>query len=275
VSSFQLKQFQQQLNQLLLAFSLPGEFYAQLTALFERYEQPGYRYSREVKGLPEPAYHLPGVMLEEIQIPLSALAQERPRPALLLAQECWQDAYFETKWVAALVLGQAPMFDVSLLIEAINGMLAHAPAAEHQLLLFEQGARRLREERFDVWADMIAGWLGQAETCARGLYALLSLVEAGDDAHLPAVFRLLEKPLANADMNLRPLLQRLVAALSQGSLPETAHFLYEIAINFYAEERLRFFRSLYRNMPREQRAFIAQGFRREVTLLADEQAADE
>lgn len=254
---------------------MPKEFHAQLTVLFERYEQPGYRYSREVKAPPEPAYHLPAAMLEEIQIPLTELARERPRPALLLAQECWQDEHYETKWVAAMVLGQAPLFDVSLLTEAINAMLAHVPSPEHQLLLFEVGASRLREERFDVWSGMIAGWLGQAETCPRGLYALLSVVEAGNAAHLPTVFRLLEKPLADADTNLRLLLQRLVAALAQRSLPETAHFLYEVAINFYTEERLRFFRSLYRSMPREQRAFIEQGFRRGVALLGEEQAADE
>ena len=273
--SFHLKQFQQQLNQLLLAFSLPKEFHAQLTALFERYEQPGYRYSREVKALPEPAYHLPGAMLEEIQIPLAELARNRPRPALLLAQECWQDDHYEIKWVAALVLGQAPLFDISLLTEAINAMLAHAPESEHLLLLFLSGVRRLRDERFDVWTDMIAGWLGQAETCDRGLYALLSVVEAGNTAHLPTVFRLLEKPLVDAEADMRPILQRVVTALTQASLPETTHFLYEVGINFYAEERLRFFRSLYRIMPREQRAFIAQGFRRGVTLLEDEQGVEE
>jgi hypothetical protein len=273
--SFQLKQFQQILNQLLLVFSLPKEFHAQLTALFERYEQPGYRYSREVQALPQPAYHLPGVMLEEIEIPLTTLAKERPRPALLLAQECWQDDFFETKWVAALVLGQAPLFDLPLLTDAINAMLAHAPDTEHLLLLFGSGVRRLREERFDVWTQMIAGWLSHDETCLRGLYALVSVVEAGNEAYMPTVFRLLEKPLIDANEPLRPILQRLVAALSQQSMPETTHFLYEVAINFYGEERLRFFRSLYRHMPQKQRTFIAQGFRREVMLLEDEQAGEE
>ena len=273
--SFQLKQFQRQLNQLLLAFSLPKEFHAQLTALFERYEQPGYRYSREVQALPQPAYHLPGVMLEEIEIPLTTLAQERPRPALLLAQECWQDDYYETKWVAALVLGQAPLFDLSRLTDAINAMLAHAPDTEHLLLLFGSGVRRLRDERFDIWTEMVAGWLSHDETSLRGLYALVSVVEAGNETYMPTIFRLLEKPLTDADEPLRPILQRLVAALAQQSLPETAHFLYEVAINFYGEERLRFFRSLYRNMPQEQRAFIAQGFRRDVHVSEDEQAVEE
>lgn len=273
--SFQLRQFQEQLDQLLLAFSLPQAFHAQLTALFERYQQPGYRYSRAVQAPPQPAYHLPAAMLDELEIPLIALAQERPRPALLLAQECWQDPYYETKWVAALVLGQAPLFDPHQLIETIDNLLEEAPTAAHLLLLFGLGARRLREERFDRWTDRIASWLSQPDTCERGLYALLSLVEAGEDTHLPTVFRLLEKPLVDADPDMQPVLQRLVAALAAQSLPETAHFLYEVAVNFYAEERLRFFRSLYRQFPREQRVFIAQGFRRGVTKQTDEQAADE
>lgn len=274
--AFQLKKLQQQLEQLLRHFALPTEFHVQLTRLFERYEQPSYRYGVGVKAPPEPAYHIQGQMLEELENELKRMAFERPRSALLLAGECWKDQYFETRYIAAVVMGSAPLFNQVLYQEAFLEMLTVADETESQMMLFDLAGKPLREERFPLLVEMITGWLyGTEQTRQYAFSALKSLIKAGDLNHLPTIFRLVEPFVIAGEVNQQDELLRIMDGMAHLSPMETAHFLSEITTHFYGEDRMQYFRALCRSLGKTDRDFINRGFTDKSAYFSEEDIVDD
>lgn len=257
--AFQLKQFQQQITQLLLVFALPTEFHQQLTRLLERYEQPSYRYGDGVKAPPEPAYHLQAAILDRITHELVKMAVERPRSALLLAQECWQDPYYETRYVAAVVMGATPLFDVALFEEIFQNMLGISEV-EFLHLLFGPAIQQFRQAHFSTLIEWITGWLESADTRSNGYAAILGLVKNGNLDHLPTVFRLMEPLIITGTASEQAQILTIMDALARLSPMESAHFLSELTRHFYGEARMHYFRALCRSLAKPERDFVNRAF---------------
>lgn len=271
--AFQLKQFQKQINQLLYVFALPTEFHAQLTQLFERYEQPSYRYGAGVQAPPEPAYHLQSVMLDELETELKHMAVERPRSALLLAQECWTDAYYEVKRVAAVVMGEAPLFDLSLFEQVFTEMLA-AVGPDHYGMLFLHSWKRFRQEQPGLVAEWITTWLSQNRLDI-GFAAIQHLIEVEAMDSLPTIFRLIEPYIIAGDAAVRDELLQIMDGLARLSPMEAAHFLSELTMHFYGEKRMQYFRALCRSFEKPERDFINRAFMDPSVNYHDEDVIDD
>ena len=256
--AFQLKQFQQQTNRLLQVFALPSEFHSQLTRLFQRYEQPSYRYGTGVQAPPEPAYHLQPLMMDELINELKYMAVERPRSALLLAQECWTDEYYEVKRVAAVVMGEAPLFDLSLFEQAFTVML-EAVGPDHYGMLFFYSWKRFRQEKPALVAEWISNWLA-GDHLDVGLSAIQSLIQVEAMDSLPTIFRLIEKFVITGDLSYREEILQIMDRLAKLSPMESAHFLSELTTHFYGEKRMQYFRALCRSFEKPERDFINRAF---------------
>jgi len=257
--AFQLQQFRQQLNQLLVDFALPTAFHQQLTHLFERYEQPSFRYGEGVKAPPEPAYHIPSVMMEELNSALTRMAAERPRSAVLLAQECWRDPYFETKKIAVVLMGSAPLFDTDYFEDAFLHMLQQADT-EHLDMLFLHAPKKYAEEHFTRLVDWITDWLADTQTRQIAYAAIQGIIDRGNLDHLPTIFRLVEPAVIRGDAGERDHILQIMEGLADLSPMETAYFLSEITRHFYGDERMQYFRALCRSLDQSQRDFINQAF---------------
>ncbi len=274
--AFQLKQFQQQLEQLLRSFALPTEFHQQLTRLFERYEQPSYRYGEGVKAPPEPAYHIQLQMLEEMENELKRMAIERPRSGLLLARECWTDRYYETRHVAAVVMGSTPLFDVALFQEIFLEMLQAAKDKTYQVMLFTDAGKALREEQFPLLIEMVTDWLAQsAETRQFAFSAILSLIKTGELSYIPTIFRIIEPFVIAGEADQQEEILRIVDGLVELSSKETAHFLSELTTHFYGEERMQYFRALCRSLGKTDREFVFRAFMDRSAYFHEEDIIDD
>jgi hypothetical protein len=272
--AFQLKQFEQQLSQLLRFFALPTEFRQHLTQLFERYEQPSYRYGVGVKAPPEPAYHIQSVMLEELENELIRMAEQRPRSAVLLANECWSDPYFETRLIAVVVMGAAPLFDLPFFQETFLSMLA-VTEKEYQELLFFHALKQFRQEQFLQLVEWITNWLESDDMVAIGFSALQSLVDAGNLDHLPTIYRLIENFVIAGEEDYQEDILHLMDGLVKLSPMETAHFLSELTHHFYGEGRMQYFRALCRSFKKPQRDFINRSFMDPSAFYHEEDILDE
>lgn len=274
--AFQLKQFQQQMEQLLRHYALPSEFHQQLTRLFERYEQPSYRYGVGVKAPPEPAYHLQSIMLEELENELKRMAVERPRSALLLAHECWNDRYYETRHVAAVVMGSTPLLDLPLFKEIFLDMLVSVNEKSDQLMLFTIAGKTLRENQFPLLVEMITDWFHQTSLTRQYAFAALQgLVIAGNLSHLPTIYRLIEPYVIGGDSAQQEDILDIVDGLARLSPKETAHFLSELTTHFYGEERMQYFRALCRSLGKEDREYINRAFMDQSAFFHQEDIIDD
>ncbi len=256
--AFRLAEFQKQIEQLLQSFALPTSFHQQLTQLFQRYEQPSFRYGVGVSAPPEPAYHLPVVMLEELENALKSMANERPRSAFLLSKECWSDPYYETRRVAAVVMGAAPLFDLSVFQETFSQMLL-STGQDHRSLLFAHAWKRFRAEQPSMMVDWISKWLAD-DQLEIAFSAIHSLVDAGLLDFMPTIFRLIEKDVIAGDAAYQEEILSLMDSLVKLSPVESAHFLSELTSHFYGEKRMKYFRALCRSFTPSQRAFINRAF---------------
>ncbi|MEE4194018.1 MAG: hypothetical protein V2J07_02355 [Anaerolineae bacterium] len=256
--AFRLAEFQQQIDHLLQSFALPTSFHQQLTQLFQRYEQPSFRYGVGVAAPPEPAYHLPVVMLEELENALVSMANNRPRAAFLLANECWSDPYYETRRVAAVVMGAAPLFDLAVFQDTFSQMLASTDQ-ENQPLLFAYAWKRFRTEQPALVVEWISKWLSD-DKFEIAFTAIQSLLDAGLLDFLPTIFRLVEKYVIAGDAIYQEEVLSLMDSLAMLSPLESAHFLSELTSHFYGEKRMKYFRALCRSFNQSQRAFINRAF---------------
>ena len=272
--AFQLQQFQQQLNQLLVVFALPTEFHQQLTAFLERYEQPSYRYGEGVKAPPEPAYHLQSLMMEELLSALTRMAAERPRSAMYLAQECWTDPFYEIKKIAVVVMGRAPLFDLDLFEDAFHQMLQQADPAYLDLLLFH-GIENFAQQHFTRLIDWITGWLDDGNTREIGYAAIQGIIDRGNLDHLPTVFRLIEPAVIRGESDERDRVLSIMDGLAALSPMETAYFLSENTRHFYGEERMHYFRALCRSLDQPQRDFVNRAFLDPSAFFHEEDVLDD
>lgn len=274
--AFQLLQFQKQVEQLLRLFALPTEFHQALTQLFERYEQPSFRYGVGVKAPPEPAYHIQSLMLEEMENEFKRMAVERPRSAFLLAQECWKDAYFETRRIAAVVMGNAPLFDLDLFQEIFLEMLDKAGEKDYLSMAFDLAGKSLREQKFPLLEKMINTWIVEStKTQHYAFAAIQSLVNAKCLNHIPTIFRLIEKFVIDGDAEYRDDILEIMDGLAELSPMETAHFMSELTTHFYGEERMRYFRALCRSFEKTERDFINRSFMDRSAYFHEEDVIDD
>ena len=88
----------------------PKASHLALTDLFELYANHALRFGDAVGIRPMiPIYHLPPPLMRQLEVDLERIVTEDPQPALALADELWQDIYYEVKQVAIIILGLFPL----------------------------------------------------------------------------------------------------------------------------------------------------------------------
>lgn len=217
-----------QIHELAWKFTRPVEFHNELTDLFEIYADRVYRPGKATRtNNLAPSYHVSPLVLRELDLGLSAYCSENPPAALTLADELWKDAYFETRQVAALLLGHVPLTPPDPVIERLERWSHAADEITATTALLEQGAVRLRREMPDRWLAKIREWADRPAPLSRSLAirAMLPFANDPDFENLPAVFQNLRLTLQEAQPSYQGELEDLLGALIRRSQVETSSFL--------------------------------------------------
>ncbi|MBN2047274.1 MAG: hypothetical protein JW750_05485 [Anaerolineaceae bacterium] len=257
----QLPQFRKQLDQLLQRFTRPDEFAVSLRNLFERYGDSAYRVGDEVGASIEPAYHLPPLVMHQLEMALAAPARENPGAALRLATRIWRERYYEPKSIGAYLIGLLPIEFSDEVMDWIRSGAKEDEPGFVLHLLFTRAAERLRREQPQPWLDQIERWLraNQSDTAVMGLRALISLAEDPIFINLPVVYRLLTPFIGNGDDVYEPILVQVFAVLVRRSPAETAFFLQQGAVAAEDPLSLRLIRRLIPLFEPAQQEVIRQG----------------
>lgn len=209
-------------------FSSPSEFHRGLIDIFSLYANRALRYgdSTEVKPL-IPMYNLPAPVTRQLQLDLRLRVTENPEAAFSLADELWQDEYYEVKQTALFVLGVVPIDSPDPIIHRLETWLS--PALDAQLIssLFSMGTLKLQDSYPEIWESFIKSFLekGNPEDLALGLKGLTEGLKNPRFANLPAIYRLISPIIQNPDHKILRDLGTLVEALAKKSPTETGYFL--------------------------------------------------
>lgn len=245
-----LARLQKQLDDLEQMVAAPIAFHQQLNELLGFYANHAYRPGMEVQSQPlMPVYRLPPVVIRHLKARLVRIARADNDRARTLADELWQDAYLETRALAALLVGQLPPGE--FMLERLREWCT--PGLERQLLteVLACAGQRLRRENAAVWLAQIEEWLkfSQAKVQAIGLRAVTVSVidEAFDD--MPALYAALEPFLQNPPGELQSDLVQLLEALAERSPAETGFLLKQILLLHQNPRNARLIRQVLSKLP--------------------------
>ena len=117
-----LNRLRKQASRLADFFFVPDEFIRHLREMLEFYvdhtmrKQPAIAPSADLLS-----YHMPAVILKQIEQEIHSNASEYPDAALELADRLWDEGYLETRLLAAFLLGRIPPQEERLLAR-LTGM---------------------------------------------------------------------------------------------------------------------------------------------------------
>ena len=171
-----------------------------------------------------PTYHIPQLVLYQLEIALGQQCAENPHAALPLADTLWKDRYLEVRQAAAFLLGQVPL-DTS---EAVFDRLTDwCQPQENKTLLksvLEKGSATICRQQPDSWLALASKWINTAEIPwqSMGLKALLPLIENREFENLPPVFSIINPLIQTAKPELQKDLltvhQRACKSITHGNL---------------------------------------------------------
>lgn len=230
----QLQILQKQIHDLVWLFTRPAEFSDELTNLFNYYADHTYRPGSDIPtNLILPSYHLPPIILRQLELALASPAAENPDAALYTADALWKDTHLESRQVAVFLLGVIPPMPPERIILRLTDW--HQPGMEQSLLdsLFITGTRRLRRETPDAWLAEIRSWseIRTVESQNLALQALLPIIQDSEFENIPAVFTLLTPLVQSASPRTHHRLQNVLMELTHRSPVETGYYLRQMIAN--------------------------------------------
>lgn len=228
----QLARLKLQIESLISFYTQPEDFHRQLLLLLEQHADLTFRSSPAVNALPPSvqSYHVPPLVIQQIERNLLHVVSKNPLPALALADLLWSDTQLETRLIAASLLGMLPSEHLDHSLQRIK-LWARPDTDRHFLtLLFSKGAVNLRRFSPQRWLETIDRWISSADPAEQrlGILALQLLIEDRSFENLPAAFKIIS-PLLHEYHDLhRNDLRSLLTALSRRSPNETAYFLRQV-----------------------------------------------
>ncbi len=245
-----LEPLKKQIELLRWKYTQPEEFVAGLRNLLEYYSDHTYRAaaSAPVATRQVEAYHVPPVVIRQMELSLFTLVTENPSPALDLANLLWKEDKEEPRLLATYLLGILPPSQNEQVIQTIENW---AFLENDRLLLetlFEQGTVNLRRFSIQTWLARIQNWTsGDSKKSQQlGLMALLPLLKDREFVNLPEVLTLCTPLFQSAHKAIWHELSQILIGLAERTPAELIYYIRQL-IGSAASEDLR--RLIRRSLP--------------------------
>lgn len=220
-----------QVEALMAHYADPKAFHLALNDLFELYANHALRFGDSVGIRPMiPMYHLPAPLLRQLEVDLERMVAESSLPALELADELWQDAYYETKLVAIHLLGLYPLESSQPVLDRLDLWITDRLDLSLLPKIFSAGTRQLQNQYPAVWESYLETFL-QSEDPQKVSVGFLGLAEGLNNPqfqNLPALFRLVGPHVHDPQPQTLKSLTTLLRSLAKVSPTETGFFLKQI-----------------------------------------------
>jgi hypothetical protein len=210
-------------------FGQPQEYLHSLHHLLDQYANRAFRSGQS--GKPKPllqAYDVPQPVLRQLLQDLEPKARQDPASALILSQGLWDEAFLETRMLAAGLLGKIPA-DPDQILNQLENFLQTAGNERVISTLLDQGLVWLRQTDPEKIIERARTWLGSRSEFEQtlGLRVIQPLIAEPAYKNLPVFFKLLDPLTCEASAALRPDLVDVIEVLARRSPRETAYFLRE------------------------------------------------
>jgi len=155
-----LDQLKASLVELGAYFARPVLFQRALLELLETYADLTYKPGDGVAAQRlVPSYHVPPIVLVQLEQAFYPLVQQNPDSALALADLLWQKENLETRQVAAILLGQLPSSHLNHVIERLSDWSREETDTVYLEELYHRGTARLRREASIRHLELVSHWI--------------------------------------------------------------------------------------------------------------------
>ncbi|NLI44028.1 MAG: DNA alkylation repair protein [Chloroflexi bacterium] len=259
MTAIDLTRLQKQIGELVSVFPEPAAFIKALHELLGFYERRAFRPSSEL--VPKTfmrSYKLPAQVLPLIEIGLKQTVSHYPAQALSLARALWQDLYYESRVLAAGILGQMPPefgADVLGLIEEWVSVPMDRAVLESLLQKASRSPRAGGE-----WDSFMEKLLSSpsARLQAVGLLALAQDLEQRPLSKFSGIFKIVRPFLQAADDQLENNLSLVVRNMARRTPNETAYLLKQVLSDTAGSEIERRIRDYLPYFPPETAAGLLE-----------------
>ncbi len=200
MAAISLAKLRIQIERLKSRFSAPHGFLSALVTMLELYADQTYHPRAEKKLYRLPYYQVPAIISRQLNREFQNLAGERPVESLENAHLLWTESHYETKVLAARLLGSIPAkFAENVINEIDEWQIAGLDSGLINELL-EIASATVRRSKSDVLLRKIRGWVTDASErkIRLGLKALQVIAGEATFTDLPvllAIFTpIIEKP---------------------------------------------------------------------------------
>lgn len=244
-------------------FDQPAAFLREVREILEFYVNRTLRSQGVAPSSVLPTYRTPAVVLRQIETELGSIAENRPIPALELADALWDEGWLETRLLAAFLLGRIPPQEERLLARLTAWTQAVRDPSVRAALL-TTSLTRLRKETPDLFLVLVKEWLHPARQrmWSNGVQALVPLISSRDFDNLPPVFEVVEPILKASPATLQFDLQELIIALFEASPEETTYFIQQILKGTKSQLPAVALRRMSPELPQELQTSLREMLRR-------------
>jgi len=241
----ELSRLQAQISAISNQFSHPAWFVHNLLALLELYADRNYRPGNAIQMQHlHPEYHVPKLVLQELETTLSHLASQFPAAALEVIDLLIKERHFEPKYLAAAMLSNFPAEFKQPVLERIRSWIQ--PQEDEHLIdaILNSANQFFLTTEIESWLFQIQEWL-QAEDIGFqkiGLRGLKKLVEDIRFTRFEKSFLLLEPVFFEPVLSLQRDVLEVLKSLIKRSEMESVAFIRSIQIRTRNPEVNRFIR---------------------------------
>jgi hypothetical protein len=269
VPAIDLARLNSDIDELARHVHQPEKFCRFLNAVLDRFANYVYRPGEAVRTrLQIQRYHVDPMIISKIEQKIKSACLHDPDVALALADVLWHDNHYESRLLAAKILGMLPLESdgqISAQVEKWAG-----PEQESAVLmdLFDYGCTGLRNTNPGILFEMAEKWLGNedAEIQMLGLRLLLSIVHHSASLQLPRVYSLLHSPLQHAVPRFHTVFLDLLSGLIERSAVETGLFIRHVLLLDPSRECLRIIRRKLSSFPPR----LQYNLRQSLALVAED-----
>lgn len=226
----ELNRLHTQIRGLAARFDDPALFCSGLKDFLDQHANRAYRAGQVVKPQPLlPSYRVSPLILRELEIELSRVAQEQPDQAIPVIKILWKDAFLETRHLASILLGIVPIQKSDEVTDLLRAWATPEENFRVVEALFQNGTATLRRQGPASLLRLAEEWIGSSavEVQGLGVRILVPLVQDSAFENLPPVFRLLTGLIQRIPPKIQADLQAVLEALIDRSPAETAFFLHQ------------------------------------------------
>jgi hypothetical protein len=253
--SIDLARLRKQALRLADFYFAPEEFVRHFNSTLDTYVNYTIRGRRPASaGSNLPTHRTPDVVIRQIEHELTPLASapENASASLALADRLWDEAWVESRMLAAFLLGRVPPEEAPL-IARLTAWIAQIRDPELRARLLGSSLYRMRRESPDMFIQLVAEWLRPERPRSWSAAIQASITAAQDPAfpNLPALMAVLDAPLRTAPAALQLEFEALILALFAVSPTETGFLVRQVLVTSDEPSTAIMFRRMSPALPAE------------------------